>query len=71
MMYTWRSLGQGIVLFRTTIEPFACLNGSLHGEIVLHIDGECVRMALYGTRKGSATYNVKLVTLEEPFFGAV
>ena len=28
------------------IEPFACLNGSLHGEIVLQIDGEC---AVYGS----------------------
>ena len=24
------------------IEPFACLNGSLHGEMALQIDGECV-----------------------------
>ena len=37
-----------MVLYRimSTVEPFACLKGSLHHEMVLQIDGEC---AVYGS----------------------
>ena len=55
----------------------SCLNSSLHGEIVLQIDGECVvkglyrtflKMVLYSIKNGSVTViDVKLEAIEEVF----
>ena len=53
-----------MVLYRTQ-RLFACLNGSLHGEMFLQIDGECV---VYGsTIKCSAIAKMSRRTL----FGAI
>ena len=53
------------------IEPFTCFNGSLHSEMVLHINGECIRFYIEPKKGFCCCYDVKLVklvTIKEPFF---
>ena len=53
------------------LEPFACLNCSLHGEVVLQVDGVVCEVcgSICGTKKGSAICDeLDMVTVAEPCF---
>ena len=57
---------------RFYIEPFACLNGSSHGEMVARIKGEYVVFGSLEHQEGLLyCYDVKLVTIEEPYLQKV